>query len=371
MLPGISEEEWYYRIALNFVTGIGPKKTVSLLEYFGSAAEVMRAPVKQLVRISGITDIIAKASKEPAVLEKAAQEMHFISNNGIRPYYYADADYPQRLKTCNDAPILMYGKGNIHFEASKVIAVIGTRKYSDYGQRITEELIAGLKDEKDLLVVSGLAYGIDAIAHNACVLHGLPTVGVLAHGLDRLYPAANKKLAAKMLDNGGLLTEFPSGTDTEKTNFPVRNRIVAGLSDVTIVAESDVKGGAMITAYLARSYNREVAAFPGKVHDNRSAGCNDLIRRNIAGLITHADDLQALMGWKKTRRQRKEASQLQLDLLPEEQRVVSILQAKESVHADELLHHAGLSSSQLAAILLQLEMDGFIKALPGKHYRMG
>ena len=248
MLPGISEEEWYYRIALNFVTGIGPKKTVSLLEYFGSAAEVMRAPVKQLVRISGITDIIAKASKEPAVLEKAAQEMHFITNNGIRPYYYADADYPQRLKTCNDAPILMYGKGNIHFEASKVIAVIGTRKYSDYGQRITEELIAGLKDEKDLLVVSGLAYGIDAIAHNACVLHGLPTVGVLAHGLDRLYPAANKKLAAKMLDNGGLLTEFPSGTDTEKTNFPVRNRIVAGVSDVTIVAESDVKGGAMITA---------------------------------------------------------------------------------------------------------------------------
>jgi len=371
MLPGISEEEWYCRIALNFVTGIGPKKTLLLLEYFGSAAAVMQAPVKQLVKISGITDVIAKAIREPAMLERAEKEMYFIRDNGIRPYYYADEDYPQRLKNCNDAPILMYSKGHIDFEAAKVVAVIGTRKYSDYGLRVTEELIAGLKEEKDILIVSGLAYGIDAIAHNACVQHGLPTVGVLAHGLDRLYPVVNKKLAARMLDNGGLLTEFPSGTDAERTNFPVRNRILAGLSDVTIVAESDVKGGAMITAYLARSYNREVAAFPGKVHDSRSAGCNDLIRRNIAGLITHADDLQALMGWKKTRKQKQAAPQLQLDLLPEEQCVVSILQSKESVHADELLHHAGLSNSQLAAILLQLEMDGLIKALPGKYYRIG
>jgi DNA processing protein len=371
MLPGISEEEWYYRIALNFVTGIGPKKTLLLLDFFGSARDVLQAPVKELVKISGITATTAKAIKDKSVLERAEREMHFIRDKQIKPFYYADADYPQRLRVCNDAPVLMYSKGNINFEAAKVVAVIGTRKYSEYGQRVTEELIAGLKDEQDILVVSGLAYGIDAIAHHACVQNGLPTAGVLAHGLDKLYPATNKKLAAQMLDHGGLLTEFPSETLMERTNFPVRNRIVAGLSDVTVVAESDVKGGAMITAYLARSYNREVAAFPGRVHDGRSAGCNDLIRRNIAGLITGADDLQALMGWKKARREKKETPQLQLELLPEEQRVVSLLQAKDSVHADELLHHAGVSSSQLAAVLLQLEMEGLIKALPGKFYRIG
>jgi len=371
MLPGISEEEWYYRIALNFVTGIGPKKTLSLLEYFGNAKNIMLAPVKELVKISGITAPIAKASKAQEVLDRAEKEMYFIRDQEIKPYYYADDNYPQRLRNCNDAPILMYSKGSINFEAAKIIAVIGTRKYSDYGLRVTEDLIAGLKDEKDILVVSGLAYGIDAIAHNACVLNGLPTVGVLAHGLDRIYPASNKKLAAQMLENGGLLTEFPSTTEIEQANFPVRNRIVAGLSNVTIVAENDVKCGAMITAYLARSYNREVAAFPGRVYDARSAGCNDLIRRNIASLITGADDLQAVMGWKKTRKQKKEVPQLQLDLLPEEQCIVSMLQAKDALHTDELLHHAGLSNSRLAAILLQLEMDGLIKALPGKFYRMG
>lgn len=371
MLPGISEEEWYYRIALNFVTGIGPKKTVLLLEHFGSAQAAVRAPVKELVKISGVTAPLAKAMKDDAVLQRAGQEMEFITRHGIQPFYYTDDHYPQRLKACNDAPILLYCKGNLQLDATKVVAIIGTRKNSEYGLRLTEELIAGLADEKDILIVSGLAYGIDGIAHHACVQRGLPTVGVLAHGLDNLYPAAHKKLAAQMLEHGGLLTEFPSATEMERTNFPVRNRIVAGLSDVTVVVESDIKGGAMITAYLARSYNREVAAFPGRVHDARSAGCNDLVRRNIAGLITGADDLQALMGWKKTRRKKKEQPQLQLDLLPEEQCVVSILQAKETVHADELLHHSGLSSSQLAAILLQLEMDNLVKALPGKYYRMG
>jgi DNA processing protein len=250
-----------------------------------------------------------------------------------------------------------------------MVAVIGTRKYTDYGQRLCEDLIEGLKGEEDTLIISGLAHGIDTIAHKSALKNNLSTIGVLGHGLDRIYPATNKNLSKEMQEHGGLLSEFPSNTLPDKSNFPMRNRIVAGISDVTVVVESDISGGALITARIASSYNRDVAAFPGRVHDNKSSGCNELIRTNVAAMITKADDLLELMGWQKDKKNKTVQKQLFLNLSAEEQTIINILQTKDSVHADELLHASDMTNSQLAGVLLGLEMQGLIKALPGKFYR--
>ena len=223
---------------------------------------------------------------------------------------------------------------------------------------------------KNILIVSGLALGIDTIAHTKALIMGMPTVGVLGHGMDRIYPDKNKQLAANMLETGGLLTEFPSGTIPDRTNFPMRNRIVAGISDVTVVVESGFSGGALITAYLASGYNREVAAFPGRVNDNRSTGCNELIRTNIAAMITKAEDLIMLMNWDSSKKQKPVQKQLFLNLTTDEQKIIDILQTKDTTHSDELFHQTQLQSSQLAATLLQLEMMGLVKTLPGKLYRL-
>ena len=223
---------------------------------------------------------------------------------------------------------------------------------------------------ENLIIVSGLALGIDAIAHKKSVAVGIPTVGVLGHGLDRIYPYNHKELSAQMIENGGVLAEFPSGTLPDRNNFPMRNRIVAGMSDVTVVVESHIAGGALITAHLASGYNREVAAFPGRVNDSRSAGCNELIRTNLAAMITKAEDLSELMNWNKEGKPKAVQKQLFLNLTADEQKIIDLLQNRDSVHSDELYHHTGLTSSQLAATLLQLEMQGLIKTLPGKNYRL-
>ena len=249
-------------------------------------------------------------------------------------------------------------------------AVVGTRKNTDYGLKLTEELIDGLSAVEGLTVMSGLALGIDAIAHKRCVAKGIPNVGVLGHGLDNVYPFTNKPLAMQMLENGGLLTEFPSGTLPDRSNFPMRNRIVAGMSDVTVVVESHASGGALITAKLAAGYNREVAAFPGRVNDTRSAGCNDLIRINLAALITGADDLVQMMNWDGGKKKKAVQKQLFINLSQDEQKIIDLLQTKDNAHADELLYHTGLASNVLASTLLQLEMQGVVKAMPGKFYRI-
>lgn len=364
------DEDILYKIAISFIPGIGPKTACALLMHFENPKAVINASVKQLMEVSGMGEVKAKAVKDPGILTLAEKELTFIKDNGIKIHFLTDENYPQRLRGCSDAPVLLYSRGNANLDAEKVVAVIGTRKNTEYGQRLTEEFIEGLSNEPSVLVTSGLAYGIDGIAHKKCVRSGVATVGVLAHGMDILYPSTHRSLANDMLQNGGLLTEFPSGTKLERTNFPVRNRIVAGMSDVTVVIESDIKGGAVITALLASSYNREVVAFPGRVFDTRSAGCNDLIQRNIAGMITSADDLLQLMNWKKTKAAKDKPKQLSLSLQPDEQKVVDMLEAKDSIHSDELLLGSGLNNSSLAATLLQLEMQGIIKALPGKLYRL-
>ncbi len=265
---------------------------------------------------------------------------------------------------------MLFYKGNADLNATKVVAVVGTRKNTDYGHKLCEELVEGLQSMGNILVVSGLALGIDAIAHKKCVSLGMPTVGVLGHGLDRIYPYNHKELSEQMVEHGGILAEFPSETLPDRNNFPMRNRIVAGLSDVTVVVESHVSGGALITAHMASGYNREVAAFPGRVNDSRSAGCNELIRTNIAGMITKAEDLAEMMNWNKEGRPKAVQKQLFINLSPDEQKIVDMLNGKDNVHADELFYTTGLANSQLAATLLQLEMQGVIKSLPGKLYRM-
>lgn len=366
-------EDTIYRLALTFIKDIGPRRAKGLLAHFGDAKSVFDASVKDLKHADGLGDLLAKQTKsemQPA-LELAAKELEFIARYNISVLWVENEDYPQRLKNCSDAPILLYYKGKANINAGKTVAVIGTRKYTDYGQRLCDELTEGLKDLEDVIVVSGLAHGIDTIAHKNALKDSLPTIGVLGHGLDRIYPASNKTLAKDMIEaGGGLLSEFPSGTNPDKSNFPMRNRIVAGISDVTVVVESDITGGALITARIASSYNRDVAAYPGRVHDSKSSGCNELIRTNIAAMISRAEDLKELMGWQTTGKPKAVQKQLFLNLSPEEDIVVKILQTKDFVHSDELLHVSGLANSQLAATLLGLEMQGLVKALPGKLYRM-
>ncbi len=368
MLPKEEQEELFYQLALTYVPGIGAKTGRALLERFGSATNIFKVPLKELMNSDGIGEVKVKGFKDADIMKKADHELNFVLKNDIRPVYIKK-DYPERLNNCIDAPLLMFYKGNADLNAAKIVAIVGTRKNTDYGHKLCEELVEGLQAVENVLVVSGLALGIDAIAHKKCVQLGIPTVGVLGHGLDRIYPHNHKALADQMMDHGGILTEFNSDTIPDRNNFPMRNRIVAGISDVTVVVESHVSGGALITAHMASGYNREVAAFPGRVNDSRSAGCNELIRTNIAAMITKSEDLVELMNWKKEGKKPVQ-KQLFLALTPNEQKIVDLLQTKDSVHADELYNTTGLQSSMLAATLLQLEMQGVIKALPGKFFRM-
>lgn len=364
-------EELFYRIALTRAEFIGNKTARLLLSKFGSAEAVFNVPEKQLNSIEGLGKERVRSLKRK--IDKAAveKELDFIHRHQIQPLFINDSNYPKLLKECPDAPVMLYFKGSTKLNFSKKIAIVGTRSNTDYGRQMVEDLIAGCKDQIDLAIISGLAFGIDAIAHKTAVKHGLPTIGVLGHGLDRIYPAQNRKLAGDMLLNGGLLTEYPSGTNPDKQNFPQRNRIVAGMADVIVVVETGEKGGSMITAKLACSYNREVVAFPGRSIDNHSAGCNYLIKTNIAGLISNAADLLELMNWKAETGEKKVIQRKLFETLtPEEKTVIDKLSLEKEIHVDELTLKTGMQDSALASVLLSLELEGLVRSLPGKRYRL-
>jgi DNA processing protein len=369
MLP-ITEQEIISQLALTFIEGIGPKIARVLLSHFGDVASILRAPAKELKQVGGMGETRARACKDPAVIARAEEELRFIQKHSLQALFFTDKDYPPRLRHCEDAPMMLFYQGNASLNPKKMVAIIGTRKNTDYGLRATEDLVEGLQNQEDIVIVSGLAMGIDAIAHRKAVQLGIPTIGVVAHGLDRIYPPGNKSLAKDMVANGGVLTEFPSGTIPDRQNFPVRNRLVAGLCDITVLVESDEKGGGMITAYLAASYNREVAAYPGRVFDAKSGGPNKLIRKNIASLITGPQDLADLMGWAGARPSKKHQQELFHQLSPEEQQVANALQGKDGVHADDLMLQTGLTTAKVGALLLQMEMMGIVRALPGKMFRL-
>lgn len=360
-----------HQIALTLIKDIGPKLAKNMLQYFGTAEAVFKARLPQLVEVEGIAKKTAEAvlNRREQALQLAENEINFIEKHGIQPLLYTHENYPKRLRNCNDAPLLLYYKGNANLNQQKVVSIVGTRNATAYGKILCKQLIEALKPY-DVLIVSGLAHGIDAAAHKESVLADVPNIGVLGHGLDRIYPATHRELAAKMLKNGGLLTEFLPGTSPERENFPKRNRIIAGMADVTIVVEASIKGGALITAEIANSYNRDVYAFPGRVNDEFSEGCNFLIKTNRAGLINHSKDLIYYLGWDEQTTQKETVqTQLPLDLNKDEKLIAETLRSRP-LSIDDLSIQTNIPQSKLAIILLTLEMKGIIVALPGKLFKL-
>lgn len=359
-----------YQLALTEVPNIGCVQAKILIEHFHNAESVFKAKESGLKKIEGIGDIRARSIKSFVDFSKAEEEIKFIEKYKIKTFFLTDKDYPKRLLNCYDSPTLLFYKGSADLNTSKIIAIIGTRTHTEYAKLITDKLIKGFASQ-NVLIISGMAYGVDAIAHKTAIKNELPTVGVLAHGLDQIYPVEHSNLAKDMMKHGGgLLTEYRSNTKPDKHNFPIRNRIVAGMSDAIIVIETGIKGGSMITAELANGYNKDVFAIPGKVTDGKSAGCNYLIRNNKAILLTDAEELIELMGWEEKSRKSGVRSQREIfiELTKDEKIIIDILKEKESVHIDEINLRSGLSSSAVAAAILSLELQGVINSMPGKMY---
>ncbi len=370
-------DELLYQLALTLVPNIGPVQAKILLQHC-EAEEIFHAKKHFLEKIEGIGPVRAASIKQFKEFSTAEEEIKFIEKYKIKTLFLTDKDYPKRLLNCYDSPTLLYYKGEADLNASKIVCIIGTRSHTDYARQVTEKLVKELT-EQQVTIVSGLAFGVDAIAHKASLKNGLPTIAVLAHGLDQLYPAEHAGLAKDIIKHGGgLLTEFRIKTKPDKHNFPSRNRIVAGMSDATVVIETDIKGGSMITAELANGYNKDVFALPGKTTDAKSAGCNYLIKTSKAQLLADTKDLLETMGWQTLRQAqgksqkgaRKFQKELFIELLPDEKIIVSILKEKETVHIDELNLKSGLRSGAVAAAILSLELQNVIVSLPGKLYRL-
>lgn len=358
-----------HKIALTLIKGVGDVTARKLLDHFGSAEAIFKAEKQQIMEIPGIGDVVAGQILAHNAFGIAEKQLEFIRKHHIQVLFYTDKNYPQRLKNCHDAPILLYYKGNVDLNHPRIISIVGARRATDYGRRLCRELAETLAPY-NVIVVSGLAYGIDIASHQESLQHHIPTIGVLAHGLDRIYPALHRPIAQKMLLNGGLLTEFLPDTIPDKENFPKRNRIIAGIADATVVVEAAVKGGALITADIANSYHKDVYAYPGRTTDQYSAGCNFLIKTNRASLISHAKDLVYYMGWGDVV---EEKSNLQLKfpltLSKEEQSIVHLLK-DTAMGIDEIRMRSDVEQGQLAMHLLNLEMQGILVALPGKMYRL-
>lgn len=364
-------EDLAYKIAISLIPGIGAVTARNLIAYVGSVEGVFQEKEKNLIKIPGVGEVNAKKVVRQDVLERAKREVYFILKNRIKTFFYLDENYPTRLKNCSDAPIILYYKGNANLNEQRIISIVGTRNATNYGKEICEELIRSFSEKNyRLLVVSGLAYGIDVHAHKACLKYNIPTVGVFAHGLDTIYPALHGPVAAKMLENGGLICDFISETKIDRPNFLRRNRIIAGLADATIIVESAEKGGALVTADIANSYNRDVFAFPGRSTDPYSKGCNKIIKLNEAVLVESAADIEKAMNWDvKLSAPKIIQTSLFVELTSEEQKLVDLLKEGDRF-VDEITIETNLSMSKVSALLLGLEFKGMITSLPGKMYRL-
>ena len=358
-----------YLIALTAIPQIGNKQARVLLAHFEHPSDIFRAKQRDLEQIEGIGPIRAASLREALDLNRAEAECRFMERNHIQPIYLTDRSYPRRLAECADAPILLYYQGTADLNPARALGIIGTRHHTPYGQQLTLQLVDTVRAAQPQ-IISGLALGIDTIAHRAALEHALPTIGVLGHGLDRIYPFSNRQLAEQMKEQGGLLTEFMSGVKPDRTHFPRRNRIVAGLCDAMVVVETSDQGGSMITAGFAAGYHRDVFAFPGRVTDERSHGNHQLIRHNLAALIESGHDILESMNWVE---QSAKPTAIQPSLFPElpptEQTVYDQIPATDSILIDDIYRKAGLTNSVLAATLLQLEMSGLVSQLPGKRYQ--
>ena len=368
------DEQLKYKIGITLIKGIGNNLAKNLISYIGSAEAVFKERQQNLAKIPGIGEMLSREIVAQNVLKRAEEEIDYIVKNSIQAYYYADRAYPFRLKECHDAPIVLYSKGNCNLNDGKFVGIVGTRNSTEIGRENCQQLVRELAAlQIEIVVVSGLAYGIDISAHKAALDSGIPTIGVVGHGLDRLYPSSHSAVALKMLSNGALLTEYLSGTNPEAPNFVQRNRIIAGLCDAIVVIESAKRGGSLITAEIANEYNRDVFAYPGRITDPYSAGCNALIRNNKASLIESAEDLCRFMSWEGVTTKGVTAVQttMFLDLTDEEQKLVAILRLhSDGFQVNELAIQMEKPFSKISALLLEMEFKGVVKCLPGNVYRI-
>ena len=371
-MAGCNINEQLSVLALTRVRGLKATLILQLIEAAGSASELF-ANIDSIHDIlPGVTPELIAALSDKSVFDYAKKEMEFIAGNNIKLYCITDDDYPARLRECIDAPAAIYTLGNADLNARRIVSIVGTRHATEYGKDICSNFVAELaRLQPETLIVSGLAFGIDVCAHRSALKAGLPTLGVLAHGLDRIYPATHRNVAKEMLANGGLLTEFMSGTMPFKQNFLQRNRIVAGMADATVVIESPSHGGSLVTASLAQSYARDCFAFPGRVTDKNSAGCNELVSRNRAALITSAQDFVEAMNWHTALPAK---TPVMPDLFPalsvDEQRILNLLKKySDGMQINSLIVELDIPINRIMPILFEMEMKNLIKAVAGGRYR--
>jgi DNA processing protein len=360
-------DELLYLIALSNIQGLGPVKAKTLLKHVGSAREIFRQKKHTLCQIPEI-GVVTASSIASADFKRAEKEIEFILKEGIYTAVWSTDSYPERLMHCDDSPIILYSRGCFEWNPKRAISIVGTRKADAYGKQFCRELIAALTAYRPC-IISGLAHGIDGAAHTAAVENDLPTIACVAHGLERIYPPAHSALAGRMMRNGGVVSEFISHTPMAPEMFPMRNRLIAGMSDCTIVIQTDMKGGSMITANLAHSYAREVFAVPGRYNDMLSKGCHRLIKNNVAAILTSAEDLVQYLQWDETA---PKQTRMFLDEHPNEHArlILNALQKQTTIQFDELLATTQLSWGVLNSVLLELEFEGRLQLLPGKFYRL-
>jgi DNA processing protein len=362
-------QELFNAITLTQIRGIGYFNAKKIIDHFGSATALFNnlQEVENIDRLS--KSIFTKDAIDDAK-KVAEKEIAFIEKNNISVLHITQNDqYPELLKQCADAPILLYTKGNINLNNTKILSIVGTRKITKYGKDLCKELIEALP--QDVFILSGLAVGVDVEAHKWGIETGKQTAAVLAHGLDRIYPSAHSGIAKQMLENGGLITDYISDTNPDRENFPKRNRIVAGIAEATIVIESAEKGGSLITANIANSYGREVFAFPGKTSDLNSKGCNFLIKTHRAQMVESAQDILNYLGWSTDKpKEKTKQTKLALNLSDTEQKIYTLIAEKEKIGFDELAVTLNMPASELSVELLNLEFSGLINTLPGKVYEV-
>jgi DNA processing protein len=365
----MSDQQKIYQAAIWLIPGIGDIHTKQLISYCGTSENVFRANLKKLIQIPGIGEKTAREILSGKSLKNAETLITKCEKSGVKMLHYTDPDYPVRLKQQLDAPAILFVKGNINLGNPRVISIVGTRRASVYGKKIVDEIVNGLAPHNPL-IISGLAYGIDIQAHKAALAGNLPTVGVIAGGSDHIYPSSHKYIAEKMFQNGGIVAEHPPDTVPEAHHFPDRNRIIAGLSDLTIIVETAESGGAVITAEYANSYNREVMAVPGNIHVANSEGCNKLIRNHKAHIYTAVQDIEYLMNWDITD-DKSVLSSLPEGLTDYEKIIIEVFRTnKNELLIDELSWKSNIPLNQLAGQLLNLEFRGILKSLPGKKFRI-
>lgn len=361
----MNEQELFYVLALQKVELVGDIVAKKLINHIGNAEDVFKAKPSQLSSIDGVGSILINNLKNEQVFKKAEAELKFITQNNINTAFFKDDNYPEKLKHCIDGPVLLFTSGNINLNKRKIISIVGTRQITPQGTEFCKKLIADLAP-LDPIIVSGFAYGVDIVAHQAAIENNLQTIGVVAHGLNQIYPSVHKKYVAKMEENGGFMTEFWSVSNPDKENFVRRNRIVAGMSEATIVIESADKGGSLITANMANDYNRDVFAVPGRVTDKYSQGCNTLIKTQKANLLTSAADLVYMLNWDIDEKPKTIQKQLFVSLDNDEQKIYDFLQKNGKELLDIIAIQCDFPIFKISGILLNMELKGVVRPLPGK-----